>query len=77
MFTFALIACFIGTPELAIVYVPVIMPLMLSLGYDGVTAAAISGVGWNRWVKFILPLFLLSMTAGAILLVVANLIGWS
>ncbi|RIV06509.1 YfcC family protein, partial [Priestia flexa] len=41
MFTFALIACFIGTPELAIVYVPVIMPLMLSLGYDRVTAAAI------------------------------------
>lgn len=77
MFTFALIACFIGTPELAIVYVPVIMPLMLSLGYDRVTAAAISGVGWNRWVKFILPLFLLWMTAGAILLVVANLIGWS
>ncbi|UZW65073.1 AbgT family transporter [Priestia flexa] len=45
MFTFALIACFIGTPELAIVYVPVIMPLMLSLGYDRVTAAAIALCG--------------------------------
>ncbi|MCZ0068844.1 TIGR00366 family protein [Bacillus sonorensis] len=45
MFVFSGIACFIGTPELSIVYVPVILPLMLSFGYDRMTAAAIALCG--------------------------------
>ena len=38
--TFGLISAFIGTPELAIAYIPIILPLMLRLGYDSMTAAA-------------------------------------
>lgn len=37
---FGLICAFIGTPELAIAYIPIILPLMLRLGYDSMTAAA-------------------------------------
>ncbi len=42
MTVFAIIASFIGTPELAMVYVPVILPLLLRLGYDTITATAIA-----------------------------------
>ena len=37
---FGAICAFIGTPELAIAYIPIILPLMLRLGYDSMTAAA-------------------------------------
>ena len=40
MFVFAVVAAFIGAAELSIVYLPAIMPLMLMMGYDNVTAAA-------------------------------------
>ncbi|SDJ22206.1 YfcC family protein [Natribacillus halophilus] len=39
---FAMIATIIGTPELSLVYIPVLIPLMISLGYDSMTAAAIA-----------------------------------
>ncbi|MCT1902649.1 YfcC family protein [Oceanobacillus sojae] len=42
---FAVIATLIGTPELALVYIPVIMPLMIALGYDSIVAASVSLVG--------------------------------
>ncbi|MGX7091964.1 YfcC family protein [Hutsoniella sourekii] len=41
MFFFALIAAFIGTPELSLVYLPIIMPLVLSLGFNAMTAVGI------------------------------------
>ena len=41
MFFFALIAAFIGTAELSLVYLPIIMPLILSLGFDKLTAAGV------------------------------------
>ncbi|WP_062268331.1 YfcC family protein [Endozoicomonas arenosclerae] len=37
---FGAIAAFIGTPELSLAYIPIILPLMLRLGYDSMTAAA-------------------------------------
>ena len=37
----AIIAAFIGTPELSLAYLPIILPLMLRLGYDTVTATAV------------------------------------
>ncbi|MDO8883239.1 MAG: YfcC family protein [Pseudotabrizicola sp.] len=40
MATFAVIATLIGTQELALVYVPVILPLMIALRFDSVTAVA-------------------------------------
>ncbi len=40
MAMFALLAAFIGTPELAIAYLPIILPLFRRLGYDAVTATA-------------------------------------
>ncbi|ETX27837.1 YfcC family protein [Roseivivax isoporae] len=40
MTTFAVVASLIGTQELALVYVPVILPLMIALGFDSITAAA-------------------------------------
>ncbi len=40
MTVFAAIDCFIGMPELCMVYVPIILPLMLALGFDSVTACA-------------------------------------
>lgn len=42
---FASAATVIGTPELSLVYIPVIMPLMISLGYDSLVAAAIALCG--------------------------------
>lgn len=42
MATFAVIATLIGTQELALVYVPVILPLMIALRFDSVTAVAIA-----------------------------------
>lgn len=42
MVVFALIATLIGTQELALVYVPVILPLMIALRFDSVTAAAVA-----------------------------------
>ena len=42
---FALIATLIGTPELSLVYIPVLIPLLIALGYDSVTAAAVALVG--------------------------------
>lgn len=45
MFTFSITACFIDTPELSLVYVPIILPVMLKLGFDRITAAAIALCG--------------------------------
>ena len=42
---FAVVATLIGTPELSLVYIPVIMPLMIALGYDSVVAAGIALMG--------------------------------
>ena len=40
MVAFAAIAAFIGTQELSLIYVPIILPLMLALGFNSMTAAA-------------------------------------
>ena len=40
MFIFALIDCFIGTPELCMVYIPIVTPLMFRLGFDSITTMA-------------------------------------
>lgn len=40
MVVFSAIAAFIGTQELSLIYVPIILPLMLALGFDSITAAA-------------------------------------
>lgn len=40
MLVFASCDAFIGTPELCIVYIPIILPLMLRLGFDSLTACA-------------------------------------
>ncbi|QZY57570.1 TIGR00366 family protein [Crassaminicella profunda] len=45
MCTFAIIDAFIGMPELCMVYVPIIVPLALALGFDSITAAAIALCG--------------------------------
>lgn len=42
MTVFAIIATIIGTQELSLVYVPVILPLMIALRFDSVTAAAVA-----------------------------------
>lgn len=42
MTVFATIATLIGTQELALVYVPVIIPLLIALRFDSVTAAAVA-----------------------------------
>lgn len=42
MSVFAVVATIIGTQELALVYVPVILPLMIALRFDSVTAAAVA-----------------------------------
>ncbi|MFK3936063.1 YfcC family protein [Alkalihalobacillus sp. NPDC078783] len=39
---FATISTMIGTPELSLVYIPVLIPLCISLGYDSMTATAIA-----------------------------------
>ena len=41
MMVFGLISAFIGTPELSIAYLPIVLPLMLRLGYDSVSAAGL------------------------------------
>ncbi|WP_241959929.1 YfcC family protein [Staphylococcus gallinarum] len=38
---FAIVATLIGTAELSLVYIPVIIPLIIALGYDSITATAI------------------------------------
>ncbi|MGF1681245.1 YfcC family protein [Photobacterium minamisatsumaniensis] len=40
MIVFAAVCSFIGTPELGIAYLPIVIPLMLRLGYDSMTAVA-------------------------------------
>ncbi|NCC47343.1 MAG: YfcC family protein, partial [Bacteroidia bacterium] len=45
MIVFAVVDAFIGMPELCMVYVPVILPLMLVLGFDSITAAATALIG--------------------------------
>lgn len=42
MTAFAAVAALVGTPELAIAYLPVVLPLLLRLGYDTVTATAVA-----------------------------------
>ncbi|KIL51942.1 YfcC family protein [Jeotgalibacillus soli] len=42
MVVFAVICSLIGTQELSLVYVPVILPLMIALGFDSVTAVGIA-----------------------------------
>lgn len=37
---FATIDAFIGMPELCMVYIPIVMPLMMRLGFDSITATA-------------------------------------
>ena len=39
---FAVVATLIGTQELSLVYVPVIMPLLIALGFDSVVVAAVA-----------------------------------
>ncbi len=45
MIVFSLLAAFVGTPELSMIYVPIIMPLLVSLGFNAITAVAIPLVG--------------------------------
>lgn len=45
MTVFAVVDAFIGMPELCMVYVPIILPLMLVLGFDSITAAATALIG--------------------------------
>ena len=42
MIFFAAIATVIGTQELALVYVPILIPLMIALGFNSVTAAGVA-----------------------------------
>ncbi|WP_436951664.1 YfcC family protein [Staphylococcus shinii] len=42
---FAVVATLIGTAELSLVYIPVIIPLIIALGYDSITATAIALCG--------------------------------
>lgn len=42
MITFAVVATLIGTQELALVYVPVILPLMIALRFDSITAVGVA-----------------------------------
>nr|WP_306416993.1 YfcC family protein [Halobacillus sp. Marseille-P3879] len=42
MVVFAVVCSLIGTQELSLVYVPVILPLIIALGYDSMTAVAIA-----------------------------------
>ncbi len=45
MIAFALCDCFVGMCELTMVYVPIILPLMLAMGFDSMTAAATALIG--------------------------------
>lgn len=42
MLTFSVVATLIGTQELALVYVPVILPLMIALRFDSMTAVGVA-----------------------------------
>lgn len=42
MIVFSIICTIIGTQELSLVYIPVILPLMIALGYDSVVAVGIA-----------------------------------
>lgn len=42
---FAIVATLIGTAELSLVYIPVIIPLIIALSYDSITATAIALCG--------------------------------
>lgn len=42
---FAIVATLIGTAELSLVYIPVIIPLIIALGYDSITATTIALCG--------------------------------
>lgn len=42
---FAALATVIGTQELALVYIPVLLPVIIALGYDSLTAVAIALIG--------------------------------
>lgn len=41
MLVFGFIAAFVGTAELSMVYVPIILPLIISLGFNNMVAAAV------------------------------------
>lgn len=45
MTVFAVVATLIGTAELSLVYIPVVMPLMIALGYDSLVAAGVALIG--------------------------------
>lgn len=45
MIVFATIDTFIGTPELCLVYIPIVMPLILALRFDSLTAVALVLLG--------------------------------
>ena len=45
MITFAVLDCFVGMCELTMVYVPILLPLMLAMGYDSMTACATALIG--------------------------------
>jgi uncharacterized ion transporter superfamily protein YfcC len=45
MVVFALLDCFVGMCELTMVYVPILLPLMLAMGYDSMTACATALIG--------------------------------
>lgn len=42
---FAALATLIGTQELSLVYIPVLLPIVIALGFDSVTAVAIALIG--------------------------------
>ena len=42
---FATLGAFIGVPELSLAYVPILLPLFYRLGYDGMSAVAVSLLG--------------------------------
>lgn len=45
MGVFSVFAAFVGTPELSLAYLPVLLPLFYRLGYDGMTATAVALLG--------------------------------
>ena len=51
LFILSLLDSFLGMPELSVVYIPIVLPLMLGLGFDTITACAVvicgSAVGFT------------------------------
>ncbi|MDS2172217.1 TIGR00366 family protein [Nesterenkonia sp. CL21] len=45
MVVFGVLATLIGTQELALVYIPVLLPFIIAMGYDSMTAVAIALIG--------------------------------